>query len=166
MRTFSTVAVAIVISLLCCGAALAQSIDLQVSDITDSVTNITLGQGNVTYTVYVYNGTGATTATNIALANTLPTSSTYVSSSASGTGSCIDLGGGQVSCSWPTLSGGNTVSATITVTPGAGGTNIFSATVSGDQSDPSPSNNTQTETTTVNATIDLSVSSMSDSPAN
>src|SRR5688572_23870885 len=118
MRQFSTsAAAAVVFALLFGGSALAQSIDLQITGIGDSVDNITLGQGNVTYTVNLYNATGSSTATNVDLAVTLPASASYVSSSASGTGICADAGGGQVTCSWPTLNAFNSLTATITVTP-------------------------------------------------
>ncbi len=166
MRKFSTSAVAaIVCSLLFCGAAFAQSIDLQMNGISDNPPDITLGQGNVQYTVNIYNSTGSSTATNVVLTNTLPTSATYVSSSATGSGVCGDIGGGQVECTWPTLNAFNSATATIIVTPGAGGTNTFTASVTGDQGDPNLLNNTESETTTVNATIDLQMNGISDNPA-
>src|SRR5687768_3465466 len=133
MRKFSTsAAAAVVFSLLVCSSALAQTIDLRVNSLSDSPGDITLGQGDVTYTIYLYNSTNAT-ATNVVLTNTLPASSTYVSSTASGTGSCVNSGGGVVTCTWPTQAAFTSPSATITVTPGAGGTNTLTASVTGDQ---------------------------------
>ena len=49
------------------------------------------------------------------------------------------------------------------MTPTAGGTMTLSATVAGDQPEADNSDNTSTENTTVNASIDLRVSSISDS---
>src|SRR5688572_24707821 len=110
MRKFSTSAVAaIVCALLFCGAAFGQSIDLQINGMSDNPNDITLGQGNVTYTVNVYNSTASSTATNVILTGTLPTSAAYVSSSATGSGACSDAGGGQVSCTWPTVNAFTTV---------------------------------------------------------
>ena len=144
-------------------AAFGQSIDLQLYTISDNPADITLGQGTVTYTVTVYNASGST-ATNVILTNTLPTSSTYSSSTASGTGSCSN-GGTEVTCTWPSIGASTLVTATITVTPGVGGANTLTASVTGDQADPTPANNSKSETTTVNATINLSVYSMSGNPA-
>src|SRR5688572_912739 len=135
MGKFSTgAAAALVLSLLFSGTAFAQSIDLRMNGISDNPDDITLGQGNVIYTVSVYNATGSSTATNVILTNTLPTSATYVSSSATGGGACNDVGGGQVACTWATLNAFTSVTATITVTPGTGGTNTFTGSVTGDQS--------------------------------
>src|SRR5687767_10171810 len=112
MRKFSTsAAAAIVCALLFCGAAFGQSIDVRMNGISDNPDDITLGQGNVVYTVSVYNATGSSTATNVILTNTLPTSATYVSSTATGSGSCSDIGGGQVACTWPTLNAFTTATA-------------------------------------------------------
>src|SRR5688572_12664353 len=96
MRKFSTsAAAAVVFALLFCGTAIGQSIDLQMNGISDNPNDITLGQGNVIYTVGIYNATGSSTATNVTLTNTLPASAVLVSATASGSGSCTDLGGGQ-----------------------------------------------------------------------
>jgi uncharacterized repeat protein (TIGR01451 family) len=154
---------ALLISLFVCGAAFGQAIDLRINSITDSPDQITLSQGNVTYSLSVTNNTASTTATNVILSATLPPSSAYVSSSATNSGSCSESGG-VVTCSWATLPAFNTYSASIVVTPGAGGANVLSASLTGDQADPTPSNNSDSETTTVNATIDLQLNGISDSP--
>ena len=165
MRMFSRrAAAAVVFTVLFGGTAFAQSVDLLVSSMSDSPDPITLGQGNVTYTVSAYNNTSASTATNVVLTSSLPASATYVSGVASGSGLC-SLSGSDVVCSWPSLAAFNTVTATITVTPGAGGANTMTSVVSGDQADPAPANNTDSESTTVNATIDLQMNGISDSPA-
>ena len=157
-------AAALLLCLSVSASVAAQSVDLRINSISDNPTDITLGQGNVTYTVGIYNAS-STGATNVVLTNTLPASAVYVSSTVANGGTCVDAGGGTVTCSWPTIGAFNSYNATITVTPGAGGTNSFTASVAASEADPTPANNTATETTTVNATINLAVTSISDNPA-
>ena len=60
---------------------------------------------------------------------------------------------------------GNTFTATIVVTPTAAGTLTLSASVAGDQTDPTPANNSGSASVTVNDQIDLRVSSVSGTPS-
>ncbi|HEX6640527.1 MAG TPA: IPT/TIG domain-containing protein, partial [Thermoanaerobaculia bacterium] len=139
------------------------SIDLRVSSISDSIDPITLGTGNVTYTVNIINDS-TSKATNAKVDMTLPASSTFVSFTANASGTCSGPTGGIVTCSWAgDLPAFNSRTATVTVTPTAGGTMTLSATVGGDQPEADNSDNTLTQATTVNASIDLRVSSVSDS---
>ena len=139
------------------------TINLGVTNISDNPTDITLGQGNVTYTVNTYNYSSSK-ATNPVLTITLPASATYVSHTVNNSGTCTPSGG-TLTCNWAQQNAFTGHSLTVTVTPGAGGTNTLSASIAADQGDPTPSNNTLSENTTVNATIDLAVTGISDNPA-
>src|SRR3954466_12861784 len=59
-------------------ALLAVNVDLTVSGVSGSPTNITLGTGNVTYTTSIFNAS-ASAGTSPVLTMTIPASSTYVS---------------------------------------------------------------------------------------
>src|SRR5207248_11672915 len=100
------------------GAAFATSVDLNIYSMTGSPDPITLGTGNVTYTVQI-NNASTWAGTNVVLTNTLPASSTYVSSTATNSGSCSQSAG-TVTWSWTSIPAGNSYSATIVVTPPAG----------------------------------------------
>ena len=138
-------------------------IDLQLYSISDTPDPITLGTGNVTYFVTIYNASSSK-ATNAATTITLPASATFVSASANVSGTCTAPSGGVLTCSWAgDLTAGNTRQATVIVTPTAGGTHTLSATVDGDQPDNVNANDSASQNTTVNASIELSLT-MSDSP--
>jgi len=144
------------------GAVLAASVDLSIYSMTGSPDPITLGTGNVTYTVGI-NNASTSAGTNVVLTNTLPASSTYVSSSATSSGTCSQSGG-TVTCSWASIPAGNYYSATIVVTPTAGGALTLSSSVSGTESDPNTINNSASKAIIVNSQIDLGISSMTVSP--
>jgi uncharacterized repeat protein (TIGR01451 family) len=144
------------------GAAFATSVDLNIYSMNGSPDPITLGTGNVTYTVGI-NNASTTSGTNVVLTNTLPASSTYVSSSATGSGTCSQSGS-TVTCSWSSLPTGSFYSATIIVTPTAAGALTLSSSVSGTESDPNTLNNSASKAVIVNSQIDLGISSMSVSP--
>jgi uncharacterized repeat protein (TIGR01451 family) len=139
-----------------------QNIDLQVYSITDSPDPITLGTGNITYTATIYNAS-TSKATNPVLTLNIPAASTFVSATANVSGTCS--GTTTVTCSWAgDFLSGNTRSVTLVVTPTAGGTATLTASVDGDQPDVVTSNDTASHNTTVNASIDLQIYSMTDSP--
>src|SRR5438067_8743743 len=142
--------------------AFATSVDLNIYSMTGSPDPITLGTGNVTYTVQI-NNASTSAGTNVVLTNTLPASSTYVSSIATSSGSCSQSGG-TVTCSWPSIPAGNFYSATIVVTPTAGGALTLSSSVAGTETDPNAINNSASKAVTVNSQIDLGISSMTVSP--
>ncbi|HYC60120.1 MAG TPA: hypothetical protein VEK79_11205 [Thermoanaerobaculia bacterium] len=145
------------------GAASGQSVDLRVTNLFDSIDPITLGTGDVAYSATIFNGS-ATAGTNPVVTFTLPAASTFVSASANLSGTCNAPSGGTLTCTWAgSFAASNTRTATITVTPTAGGSMSVTASVTGDQPDPTPSNNSLTESTTVNAQIDLKISSLFDS---
>jgi uncharacterized repeat protein (TIGR01451 family) len=82
-----------------------------------SVTTTQVG-GTITYTVNVTNGEGV--PANLTLTDVVPTNTTYVSGSASGTGWTITQ---------PSATNSNTLTATMTLNPGATATLTFSVTV-------------------------------------
>ncbi|MEA2163027.1 MAG: large repetitive protein [Thermoanaerobaculia bacterium] len=132
-------------------------IDLNLSSLSGTPDPITFGAGNVTFTATVFNGS-TSQGTNTVLAATLPSNSNYVSSSATGGGSCSQAAG-TVTCNWTSIPASNTFSVSIVVAPTIAGGLTLSASVSGTQSDPNTSNNTKSKTTTVNATSCTSVPS-------
>src|SRR5213596_1807706 len=136
-------------------AAFAASVDLNIYTMTGTPDPITLGTGNVTYTVGI-NNASTSTGTSVVLTNTLPASSTYVSSSATNSGTCSQSGG-TVTCSWPSISAGNSYTATIVVTPNAGGTLTLSSNVTGSEADPNTINNSASKAVTANSQIDLGI---------
>src|SRR5205807_3595679 len=137
-------------------------IDLQVYSMSATPDPITLNTGNVTYSVNVYNASSSQ-GTNIVLTNTLPTNSTFVSASATNSGSCIQSAG-TVTCNWSSIPASGFYTVTIVVTPTAGGPLALSANVSGTESDPNTANNNGNKSVTVNDQIDLKLYSVSGTP--
>src|SRR5207302_5452917 len=128
-------------------------IDLSISNITGSPDPITLGSGNVLYTVFVYNNSSSQ-ATSVVLTSTLPSNSTFVSATTPvGSGTCSQSAG-TVTCNWASIGASSSYYAYITVTPTAGGVLTLSSTVSATQSDPNTSNNSGSKAVTVNSQID------------
>src|SRR5437588_461265 len=107
-------------------------IDLQLYSISGTPDPITLNTGNVTYSVNVYNGSSSQ-GTNTVLTNTLPANSTFVSASATNSGTCSQSGS-TVTCNWSSIPASGFYTATIVVTPTAGGPLTLSATVAGTES--------------------------------
>src|SRR5205085_2804504 len=97
-------------------ATVNAQIDLSINSLSVSPDPITLGTGDVQYTVYVYNSSSSQ-ATSVVLTNTLPTNSTFVSATTPvGSGSCAQSAG-TVTCNWASIPAGNNYYAYITVTP-------------------------------------------------
>ena len=143
-------------------ATVNAQIDLSVVSVSASPTAITLGTGNVQYFVSLYNYSSSK-ATNAVMTANLPASSTFVSATATGGGTC-GQSAGVVTCNWADYFSGSSINVTITVTPGAAGSNTLSASIAADQGDPVPANNSGSTAVTVNDQIDLSVVSVSASP--
>lgn len=100
---------------------------------------------NLTYHLTATNN-GPAAATGVAVTDTLPGNSTFVSASAGCTASA-----GVVTCVVGSLASGASASFDITVTAGSAGSSLTNtATVHGSQSDPVPGNNTATVVTTLN----------------
>ncbi|MBA2373518.1 MAG: DUF11 domain-containing protein, partial [Chloroflexi bacterium] len=136
------------------------TVDRPVADLsltkTDSPDPVLAG-GDVTYTLTATNN-GPTQATGVTITDTLPASVTFVSASSGCTNS-----GGTVTCLVGTLASGASAARTITVRTSQAGTLTNSASVKGDQYDPTSANDTATATTTVNAAADLAVT-IADAP--
>jgi uncharacterized repeat protein (TIGR01451 family) len=116
--------------------------------VTDSPDPAAIGQ-NVTYTVTARNN-GASDATNVRIACTLPTGVTFLSATVPA-GTC-SLNAGIATCTVATLANAATVAATVVVTPAAAGQLAFSASVTANETDASPANNSAVATTTVAGT--------------
>jgi uncharacterized repeat protein (TIGR01451 family) len=101
---------------------------------------------NITYTLTVTNN-GPSTATGVTTTDTLPGSVTFVSSSSS-QGTCS--GTATVTCGLGSVVSGASATVTIVVTPNTATTLSNTASVSGNESDPTPNNNYSTALTTVN----------------
>src|ERR1700756_3431955 len=140
----------------------ASNVDLSVNSVTGTPDPITLGTGDVTYTVGIFNAS-AIPGTNTVLTATLPSNATYVSSSATGGGSCSDSAG-TVTCNWSSIGASNNFFVTVVVTPTAGGTLTLSASVAGTEPDPNTADNSGSGSATVNSQIDLPVTNVTPSP--
>jgi uncharacterized repeat protein (TIGR01451 family) len=143
-------------------ALFATNVDLKIFNVSGTPDPITLNTGDVTYTVQVFNQSG-TTGTNPVLTATLPVNSTYVSSSATASGTCSQSGG-TVTCNWSSIPASNNYFATIVVTPTSGGSLTLSASVAGTEPDPNTADNSGSKTVTVNSQIDLRVFGVSGTP--
>ena len=110
---------------------------------TADVATATVGDG-ITYTLTVKNN-GPDAADNVAVTDTIPSNTTFTSSSPS-QGSCS---GGQ--CSLGALASGASATVTVTVTASAAGTATNSASVSADTADPDGANNSASASTQVAA---------------
>ncbi|MBO9534382.1 MAG: DUF11 domain-containing protein [Solirubrobacteraceae bacterium] len=116
----------------------------------------------ITYLVTVTND-GPSGATNVALTNTLPANATIVSVTPS-QGSCAPTGNPR-SCAIGSLASGASATLTVVVTAdaGAAGTVLAdSASVTGDQFDPTLSNNSASDGTAVGDAADLRVTKTAD----
>jgi len=89
----------------------------------------------------------------VTITDTLPAGVTF-SSASSG---CANAAG-TVTCNLASIKAGGSATVTITVTPTSGGAITNTATVAGNEADPSTANNTAVATTTVVASADLSLS--------
>jgi uncharacterized repeat protein (TIGR01451 family) len=111
---------------------------------------------NLTYTLAVTNG-GPASATNVTVADTLPTAVTYVSVTTTA-GTCSEAGG-TVTCLLGTMANGGTATITILTIAGTPGIVQNTATVTADQTDPNPANNSSTQTETIAAPTSVQLQS-------
>jgi uncharacterized repeat protein (TIGR01451 family) len=137
-------------------------IDLRIIAVTGSPSAMTLGTGNATYTVQVFNAS-TSQGTGTVLTAPLPASSTFVSATATGGGICSQSAG-TVTCNWTSIPASNNFFATIVVTPTVGGTATLAASVSGAQPDPNTADNNVSGSVTVNSQIDLQIIGISGTP--
>ncbi len=121
----------------------------------------TLGQ-NLTYTLTVKNN-GPTAATGVTLSDLLTTSLSFVSASSSQGSANRD--GGTITAQLGALAVGASATVSIVVIPNAAGPVSNTASVGGNESDPTPSNNSATVNTTVEIANPLIVTTTADSGA-
>ena len=101
---------------------------------------------NLVYTIVVTNN-GPLAAPNVSLTNTLPSSVSLKSASA--TQGTLMTNGNPILGSFPTVATGGSVTVTLTVTPQSTGAITNKASIGSGYSDPAPANNTASITTTV-----------------
>jgi uncharacterized repeat protein (TIGR01451 family) len=123
--------------------------DLAISK--DDTPDPVLVGNNLTYQLTVTNS-GPSPATGVIVNDPLPGSVAFVSASPS-QGSCS--GTSTVTCNLGSLASGSNATITIVVRPTQTGTITNTASVSGNEADPTPANNTATAMTTVNPQADL-----------
>ncbi|OAI39757.1 hypothetical protein AYO38_07075 [bacterium SCGC AG-212-C10] len=127
---------------------------------TDSADPVTAGQ-NLTYTLTV-NNAGLGAATLVAVSDTLPAGTTFVSLSSPPGWTCTTPAagsGGTISCTNPSLASGNAVlTVVVKVEASVASASVISntATVSSTPADSNPANDSATTTTTVTTSADLS----------
>jgi len=112
----------------------------------------------LTYTLAVTNN-GPASATNVTVTDTLPAAVTYLSTSTT-QGSCSEAGG-TVSCLLGTMANAGTATISILTLPNTPGFVSNTATVSADQTDPTPANNTSTQNETITAPTRITLQSFS-----
>ena len=114
--------------------------------VTGSGSPPTVTQGdNITYTLNIQNA-GPQTATNVVLTDTLPATTTLVSSSVA-----CSQGGATLTCALGTLLSTGSTSMTVTVKTSAAGSISNTISVKSDVPDPNTTNNSISISSTVNA---------------
>jgi uncharacterized repeat protein (TIGR01451 family) len=122
---------------------------------TDSVDPVAVGD-QLVYTLTVEND-GPSSAEDVEVTDPIP-AGVSVNSISPSTGSCAEAAG-TVTCDLGTLAPGETVTITITTTPGvpSGSTLSNTATVTSSTSDPTPGNDEDAEDTDVASPADLAI---------
>lgn len=141
----------LLIALMTTHQAYAALVDIVVNQ-SDSPDPIAAG-GLLTYTIAVTNN-GPDDATGVVLTDTIPASTTFVSSSTS-KGSCS--GNPSITCNIGALANGETATVVIRVIPNNVGTITNTASTTRNEPDSNSANNADTDITTVQIGTDLSV---------
>ncbi len=123
---------------------IAPRIDLAVTKV-GSPNPLTLGNGNITWTIMVTNN-GPDTATGVTIADPMPAGNTFVSARPS-QGSCT--GGAILHCSLGTMAARATVTITLVTTPSSTGNQVNTVTVTGNETETNTANNTASATVLV-----------------
>jgi uncharacterized repeat protein (TIGR01451 family) len=108
-----------------------------------------LGQGNITWTIVVTNN-GPSADTGVAITDPMPAGNTFVSATST-KGSCT--GGAVLTCNIGNMAAGETVTITLVTTPSTTGSQVNTATVSGNRPETNTNNNRATATVQVTAPI-------------
>jgi uncharacterized repeat protein (TIGR01451 family) len=116
-------------------------VDLSITK-TGSPASQTLGDGNITWTILVKNN-GPSADTGVTITDPMPAGNTFVSATAS-KGSCT--GGAILTCNIGPMAAGETVTITLVTTPSTVGSQVNTATVSGNRPETNTANNTATAT--------------------
>ena len=106
---------------------------------------LTLGQGNITWTMVVTNH-GPDADTGVKISDPMPAGNTYVSSTTS-QGTCT--GGAILSCSIGPMAAGASVTITLVTTPSTTGNQVNTVTAVGDRPETDTANNTASATVLV-----------------
>ena len=125
-----------------------ESADLSITK-SDSADPVEAGD-SVTYTLGVHNG-GPNDATGVTVTDALPAGVTYESATSS-QGSCSETGG-TVTCQLGALANGADATVDIMVATSSAGTITNTASVEGDQGDPTSGNNSSGEETVVSPSL-------------
>ncbi|MGA8763768.1 MAG: C25 family cysteine peptidase [Candidatus Sulfotelmatobacter sp.] len=133
----------------------ANSADMAIVKTAMPSPNVSSGD-TLTYTLAVTNN-GPSTATNVMVTDSLPSSVAYSSSSAT-QGACSQADG-TVTCQLGSMTNGATATVTIITSAGAPGMASNTASVSADQTDPNSANNSSTQTETITASTSIQLQS-------
>jgi uncharacterized repeat protein (TIGR01451 family) len=126
------------------------SADLAIFAMTDYPDPVWVGEETIWYKIIIDNN-GPNAATAVTLTDTLPASTTYLTSVTT-QGSC-NISSGTVTCSIGAMLSGDRVTVNIYTTPHIPGSVSNTATVSSYSFDPDTSNNSKTVNTTANEEI-------------
>ncbi len=133
----------------------ANSADMAIVKTASPMPSVAEGD-TLTYTLTITNN-GPASATNVTVLDPLPSAVTYLSSTTTA-GTCSEANG-TVSCLLGTMPNAGTATIHILTLAGNPGVYMNTATVSADQTDPTPGNNSSTQTETITAATQIKLQS-------